>query len=1538
MKIWLKRIGIVCSIPVFLLLFVSILIYIPPVQHFVVSQATKYASLASGMQIEVDKIRLTFPLNIAVSGIEVINPPSDTILTMRSFTLGIRPLPLLKNEVHIDLMDIQGVTANTGDLIPDLSIKGSLGRFFLVADRIDLSDEIVNLSNVRLSKSDLTLTMRDAESDEDTTSTPMNWVINLAKVAVDDVTVRVQMPDDSIHVKAHLGVMELNGGVVDLGRMSYAANQLTLSESTINYDSGEAKPADGLDFNHIELADLAFQLDSLHYNDRNIRVLFNSFSVSERSGLAITSLQGAIHSNHETIRLNNISLSTHASQFDLKGVIPWSTFDKSPTGEMNVNAILRMGNEDLMIASGLTNSDLARSFPESPILLNAQVEGNLASLHLRNMVGELPGVVRLNADGDLFSITDSLHRSARIRLDMKTGRWSAIRDMVPSTIRDQFALPDDFRIKAIATLDKNILATQTEVTDGIGRLKLDARFDPTLNAYRLQLNADSLNPSLYMPKDSLTGLTALLTLEGKGIDPFDDKTWSRLDATLSQIVYGSSSISNIVAQGSLNNHHLKFKLDSQYPLADMNIDLNAMLNKTRVEADLSAAIKRFDLYGLHLVPNPLSTSFQLIARMESNVDKRHSLNLSVNNWVIQSTEGIFRPTETSLQFHTTEDTTFTTFHSGDFGIRLTSAENIKTLIHQLSATSDSLLSQFQTTHSIRPESMLSTLPDMQVEVSSGRRNPLSNYLKSTGVTFDTLVFKASTSRQDGVEMNGGIYGLVTAGMRLDTIRTAIRQDSTNLHYRFDVLRNKRISQEGFAAGVEGVLRDGFMNIDCSFYDDKGVPGLLLGMEADLSPERIKVRLTPDDPVIGFRKFTLNRENFVEIINHKEILADILLTGENSATLRLFSAEEKSGEEFRAELKQLDLGFLSEALSLYMPPMSGILNADFVYLSSDSIVNANATIQLEDFYYNKGRVGELMLTADYHPTMNKEQQGSVRFSIDKQEVISVDVAYAPNDNNSLSGNMVFTNLPLKNFNPFIPDGMANLRGALNGRFSVQGTTSAPLIDGSLQTDSTSVYVDGAGSTFTFDSKPIRVENNRIYFDQYRITASGNNPFVIDGSIDISQLDKPTADLTMYADRMELLNSRRTRQSMVYGILNISLTSTIKGPLDALVMRGDVRLLGNTNTTYVLRDSPLAVKDNMAGVVTFVSFADSLYGPSPKRKPLPLGGMDMLMTIRIDPAVRFNIDLTPDQTNRVTLEGGGDLSFQYTPQGDMILNGRYTLSGGTVKYTLPVIPLKEFNIQNGSYVEWSGDPMDPSLNLTATERIRTSVSLNEQPARMVNFDVGIKIKQRLNNLGMEFVISAPEDMTMSEHLSRIGVEEQQKQAVAMIVTGMYMGGASSRKSIDMGAALNTFLQNEINNIAGSALQKIDITLGVENRQVDGENGQQNQTDYSFSFARRFYNDRIRVVVGGHISSGSDINKGQNQPFIDNITFEYRLDTSGSSFAKLFYDKNYQSLLEGEITETGVGIVLRKKMRHLRELFQFKRRKATPIKLQTTEESVK
>ena len=91
----------------------------------------------------------------------------------------------------------------------------------------------------------------------------------------------------------------------------------------------------------------------------------------------------------------------------------------------------------------------------------------------------------------------------------------------------------------------------------------------------------------------------------------------------------------------------------------------------------------------------------------------------------------------------------------------------------------------------------------------------------------------------------------------------------------------------------------------------------------------------------------------------------------------------------------------------------------------------------------------------------------------------------------------------------------------------------------------------------------------------------------------------------------------------------------------------------------------------------------------------------------------------------------------------------------------------------------------------------------------------------------------------------------------------------------------------------------------------------------YSQRFFNDRIQIVIGGKVSSGANATNDV-ESFIDNISLGYRLDNSGTRYVRVFHNKNYESVLDGEITETGVGLVLRRKMDRLTELFIFKRKK--------------
>ncbi len=98
---------------------------------------------------------------------------------------------------------------------------------------------------------------------------------------------------------------------------------------------------------------------------------------------------------------------------------------------------------------------------------------------------------------------------------------------------------------------------------------------------------------------------------------------------------------------------------------------------------------------------------------------------------------------------------------------------------------------------------------------------------------------------------------------------------------------------------------------------------------------------------------------------------------------------------------------------------------------------------------------------------------------------------------------------------------------------------------------------------------------------------------------------------------------------------------------------------------------------------------------------------------------------------------------------------------------------------------------------------------------------------------------------------------------------------------------------------------------------------QTDYTFRYSQRLFNDRVQIVIGGKISTGSNATNDMNS-FIDNVSVEYRLDSGGTRYVRAFHKKSFENILEGEISETGVGFLFRKKLDSLSDLWMWGRKK--------------
>ena len=76
-----------------------------------------------------------------------------------------------------------------------------------------------------------------------------------------------------------------------------------------------------------------------------------------------------------------------------------------------------------------------------------------------------------------------------------------------------------------------------------------------------------------------------------------------------------------------------------------------------------------------------------------------------------------------------------------------------------------------------------------------------------------------------------------------------------------------------------------------------------------------------------------------------------------------------------------------------------------------------------------------------------------------------------------------------------------------------------------------------------------------------------------------------------------------------------------------------------------------------------------------------------------------------------------------------------------------------------------------------------------------------------------------------------------------------------------------------------------------------------------------------MGGRISSDSDPGTSMEDNLIDDISIEYLFSKNRNLFLKAFRHTNYESVLEGEVTQTGIGIVWRKSFRKLGEIFRRK-----------------
>ena len=1569
MRVWIKRTGIILLIPVVCSLLIFILLYIPSIQNTVAKRAMTYVTESTGMEIGFERIQLSFPFHLSVRNAIVKSADNDTLAYLGRLTVSVRLRPLLKGHISVKKFNLTSVELNTGNLIDGVVFRGKVGKINLSADSIDWSSERIELNTIVLSNADVELLLADTiasdtimhtidgneatiQPEPEPTDSTFNLLISVKKVELKNSSFALRMPYDSVFVNTKIAKAVLANGFVDLSTEAYGASELRAKINELYYATDTEEASAGLDVSHIQLTDLIIAADTLYYNDEGtIYASLKECSAKERSGFVVKSMTGHFRMDSTQIEIPSFRLATAASTLQLQAQVPWLSFQhvdqtgqtavaqtNIPSAQLKAKASIH--KQDVLLALGGQSSAAFARYPETTLTVEVDAFGNTKAMTLKKLEAELPDAISFDLAGSFESLDNERLRSGRVDYNIHTKAIDFIVDLFAEMLPSGFQLPDSMQLTGHLAVDKGVYATETIARESDASITLSGNYDIFTESYEVSLSIDSLEPVHFMPNDSLLWLSAVVYAKGQGTDPYHISTQASLAGAINKLQYGSSVFTDFSFSGNLKDNQLQAELESDYPFVKGRISVDGAITKEAMKGFLIIDVDSLDLYALQMTPSPLSTSFQVFSEFDTDLAQTHSLDITLGNWNLMIDTQLIQPKMLTLAFRSDVDTTHATFFAGDLRVMCSGAMDIETFLDKTSLFAKEAQVQLARDSTIDIQALRPFFPDMSVEIQADRDNTVSFLLQRFNVFFEHFEVKASLSPEDGLKVNSSLVALVKDTLMIDTVRLKVWQDTLGLLYEAGVMKNRFRNQEAFNVNMNGYVQKNEADLFVSYRNNKGEKGLHLGINAKKADDSYDFHFYPEQPIIAFMPFTVNENNYFRFKSMSEMYANLQLRGDTGSTIWIHSDQQDDIQELLIEILQLDLEEISRRFSS-IPSLKGLLSVALRYMPMENSFMVIADGNVDNFHFERSPVGDMLINASYLPLTKGTHQIDLHLFHNFNEISSFSVTYQEGRNeNKIDGFFSINQLPLQLINPMIPDQMVRLTGALNGKFDINGTDSKPALSGSMQLDNTSAFVSSLSTTFHFEDKPILLTNNKLKFDKYKINTLKDNPFVIDGTIDATNTSRPVADLTMSVSNMQLVDSKRTAESLVYGKLFVNFNSTLNGPLQAMRMRGNMRILGSSNFTYVMADSPLDAADNFGDLVTFTYFADTL----PRRTDRPLNlmrrsrgstataGTDVLLTINIDPVVRFRIDLDKDQSNYVEMRGGGNLSLQYTTQNDLQLSGRYTLSDGTIRYSIPVIPLTEFFVKNGSYVDWRGNPMNPYLNMSAYTRIRTSVNQDGQ-TQMVDFNTGIELKDNLEDVSVQFMLEAPTNAVIQNQLTTMGVEERSKQAISLLVAGVYLAsGGTGTDNVDLGAALNSLIQRVGSNIVGNLLGN-DVPVSFDVNMYDGTKGMGRRTDYLVRFYKDFFNERLNTTIGTRFSTNDPVMG--NKFFFDDLSLGYRLDMDGSRQIRLFQSKEYVNLFEGEINRIGAGFTLQRKVKRFNDLFVFRQREVVVNKREEEED---
>ncbi len=1314
-------------------------------------------------------------------------------------------------------------------------------------------------------------------------------------------------------------------------------NQIDMQDDSVAYKAGNKAELKGVfDPGHVTFSNINLDATNFSYSTDLTKVSVKKFNAIDQNNFAIKRLESDFSMDQHSITAKNTKISTNNSLVDADLSLQFTSLalltDSLQFTNVNLNLRnLSFRNSDLLY---FKQDLIAQPFFKNASMITTAsgvINGPMNNLSAKNLAIKTGVNTTIETDfiiKGLPNIETAYYDFPNLR--MTSGKTDIVM-MAESYIPKSIDLPENLSMQVVFKGKLKSFESTANMTSSFGDANLTASIDPTEHFDgKASMNGLDLGRLL---KDTLLYGPVTLTAEaiGQGLDMNTIKAKIKADVTqihLNRYTYHKLQMDGTVTgkefEGkiSLNDENAVFDFDG---LVNMNPDLERYKFKLNV--------KGADFQKLKFTKKDARIAFVAAADLKGGTVSQMNGTVGITNIIVAS-NGKKYVLDSFLSATVNEPKkSELNISSALIGIKYSgtvSPTALPALLNQFSNTyfpfSDSI-KQLQKS----PESSGSKF---SFEIQLHNHPILSDVLFPQLKEFEPGIIQGSfDSEKNSLKVNAIVKRIVYGTTEINDLTVDVNSDNKALNYKISTgtIANSQIEITNFL--LDGKLADNKIVANISSVDGKNKK-LQIQSQIIRDKENYKLTLDPKEFYLANKRWDIASDNYIEF-GKQGFLIHHLFINHAERQINIASVHDQFNDDLNIAIKNFRIDDVARIVEKDTSLVTGNVDGNILLKRVNNSYGLVADAKISQLVVNEVPIGDLTVKAE-NPTYEKFNLEAKLSGADNN--LTANGFFVPNGgDNSISIKTNIQALSMKTVQALSMGQLKEASGTLTGNLSIEGNTAAPDITGELVFNNAIIKPAFLNNKLELKHETIQLKKDGVYFNSFTMLDANKHAATIDGSVLMKHFSDFIFALQVNSKDFLLFNTSLKDNKEFYGRMVIDSKINVNGPMKLPIVSAKVKMKKGSNFTFSVPEDQLTT-DKGENVVEFDNSLKLnpilLRGEKKGGQVTGMTGFDLSSIIEIDKEATLRLLMDPASTDSLVVKGEAALSFTMDQSGKMSLTGAYNLNEGSYLVSLESVIKKKFDINAGSTIIWNGDPLEAEISIDASYSVRAAPYdlVADQISGLSDVDKGgykqrypflvvLKLRGQILHPVISFAIQlAPEDKgilggAVNQKLSMLNEDESalNKQVFALLVLGRFVqenpfqtesaGGTSTL----IRSTVGKFLSAQLNQLSSKMLPGMELNFDIQSYDDYQSGTAKGRTQVEVGVKKQLFNERLSVQLGGAVDvEGARAQQNSASNITSDVTVEYKLTEDGRFLLKGFRHNQYEGAIEGQLVETGAGVV--------------------------------